>query len=138
VASIATVLCVWIVSGRWSLALSAGALDVGAKLFLYYGHERFWVWIRNKSMNNVTGADIAEALKIDLIHCSCTEERVLCSVHQTIAAALANRQYEVEESWKTAFADLSLGKHMGDSMREMRGWQALIALHDGDEETKNG
>lgn len=41
-ATLTTVSLVWVFSGRLDLAFSVGALEVLAKLFIYYFHERAW------------------------------------------------------------------------------------------------
>lgn len=41
-ATLTTVSLVWIFSGRLYLAFSVGALEIIAKLFIYYFHERAW------------------------------------------------------------------------------------------------
>ncbi len=45
VASIITVLLVFIFTGRWDISLGIGVVEVIAKLFFYYFHERIWNYI---------------------------------------------------------------------------------------------
>jgi uncharacterized membrane protein len=42
VATSATVLIAWYVTGDWTMGLEVGGIEVVAKMALYYFHERFW------------------------------------------------------------------------------------------------
>jgi len=42
IATLTTMVAVFIVSGEWLLALEVGAIEVTAKLLFYYLHERAW------------------------------------------------------------------------------------------------
>lgn len=42
VASTATVIIGWRVTGDWSVGIELGLIEVFAKMLLYYLHERFW------------------------------------------------------------------------------------------------
>ena len=42
VATSATVLIAWWVTGDWSVGLEVGAVEFVVKMVLYYLHERFW------------------------------------------------------------------------------------------------
>ena len=42
VATSATVIIAWSVTGDWSVGVQVGTVEFFAKLFLYYLHERFW------------------------------------------------------------------------------------------------
>ena len=42
VATSATVVIAWTVTGDWRVGLEVGAVEFFAKMFLYYLHERFW------------------------------------------------------------------------------------------------
>ena len=42
VASSATVLIAWWVTGDWSVGFEVGGIEFFAKLLLYYTHERVW------------------------------------------------------------------------------------------------
>jgi uncharacterized membrane protein len=42
VATSATVLIAWWVTGDWRVGLEVGSIELFAKLLLYYLHERFW------------------------------------------------------------------------------------------------
>lgn len=37
-----TIVISWILTGKISVALSIGSIEVFSKFFLYYGHERIW------------------------------------------------------------------------------------------------
>ena len=37
-----TIVISWILTGKLTLALSIGSVEVFTKLILYYGHERIW------------------------------------------------------------------------------------------------
>lgn len=41
-ATITTMVLVFVFTGEWKLSLGVGVLDVVIKLLLYYGHERIW------------------------------------------------------------------------------------------------
>ena len=45
-ATITTMLIVYLLTGHLALSLGVGALETVSKLFLYYGHERAWERIR--------------------------------------------------------------------------------------------
>ena len=56
IATLTTMVAVYIVSGEFVLALEVGAIEASAKLFLYYAHERAWIaipWGVKKTGNNV-------------------------------------------------------------------------------------
>jgi uncharacterized membrane protein len=42
IATVTTITITYVVSGDGSLAVKVGGIDIGAKLALYYGHERAW------------------------------------------------------------------------------------------------
>ncbi len=42
VATTATVLIAWWVTGDWRTGLEVGGIEFFVKMFLYYLHERFW------------------------------------------------------------------------------------------------
>ena len=42
VATTATVLIAWWVTGDWSVGIEVGTVEFFAKMLLYYLHERFW------------------------------------------------------------------------------------------------
>ena len=42
VATSATVVIAWTVTGDWRVGLEVGAVEFFAKMLLYYLHERFW------------------------------------------------------------------------------------------------
>ncbi len=42
VATSATVVIAWTVTGDWRVGVEVGAVEFFAKMFLYYLHERFW------------------------------------------------------------------------------------------------
>ena len=42
VATTATVVIAWSVTGDWRVGLEVGAVEFFAKMLLYYLHERFW------------------------------------------------------------------------------------------------
>ncbi|MDA3779981.1 MAG: DUF2061 domain-containing protein [Bacteroidales bacterium] len=42
VASVTTMVLVWVFSGNMTLALSVGILETISKMLLYYFHERAW------------------------------------------------------------------------------------------------
>ncbi len=42
VATSATVIIAWTVTGDWSVGVQVGTVEFFAKLLLYYLHERFW------------------------------------------------------------------------------------------------
>lgn len=46
VASATTMAIVYVLTGNLELVASVGALDVGAKIFFYYLHERGWGKVR--------------------------------------------------------------------------------------------
>ena len=53
-ASIATVLLFFAFTGKWKIALEAGAIEVILKLAMYYSHERAWnliTWGRLRQQN---------------------------------------------------------------------------------------
>jgi len=41
-ASVATAAIVWLLTRRWSLALTVGGFEAVVKTLLYYAHERVW------------------------------------------------------------------------------------------------
>jgi len=43
IASLTTVTIAWMVTGDTKLALEIGAIEVVAKIFIYYAHERIWL-----------------------------------------------------------------------------------------------
>jgi len=45
-ATIITIVIVFLFTGEIALALSVGAIEVIAKLIFYYFHERIWNWIQ--------------------------------------------------------------------------------------------
>lgn len=54
IATIATVIIVFIITGNLSLASVIGGMDMIIKLFLYYLHERAWgkiIWGKNLIIN---------------------------------------------------------------------------------------
>jgi adenylylsulfate kinase len=46
IASSTTMLLVWLFTGNLALVASVGALEIAAKLALYYTHERLWGAVR--------------------------------------------------------------------------------------------
>jgi uncharacterized membrane protein len=42
VATSATVVIAWWVTGDWRVGIEVGTVEFFAKMFLYYLHERFW------------------------------------------------------------------------------------------------
>ena len=47
----------WIITGKWDWALGIAGIEVITKMFLYYGHERFWAnisWLRPKEKEPYT------------------------------------------------------------------------------------
>lgn len=42
IATLTTMVLVFIATGEWALTLGVGALDVIFKLIFYFGHERMW------------------------------------------------------------------------------------------------
>lgn len=44
-ATLTTILLVYVATGEFKLAFSVGAVEVFAKMALYYGHERMWLHI---------------------------------------------------------------------------------------------
>ena len=42
VATSATVVIAWWVTGDWSVGVEVGTVELFAKMLLYYLHERFW------------------------------------------------------------------------------------------------
>lgn len=43
IATLTTIVAAFIITGAWDLALKVGAIEITAKLFLYYLHERAWL-----------------------------------------------------------------------------------------------
>ncbi len=41
-ATLTTGLLVWVFTGRWDVAFAVGAMEMLAKLLLYFVHERIW------------------------------------------------------------------------------------------------
>lgn len=41
-----TILIAWIISEKFTIAVSIGAFELATKTFLYYFHERLWNYIR--------------------------------------------------------------------------------------------
>ena len=57
-ASLTTVILVYIFTREWVLAFELGAIEVIAKLALYYGHERVWnviKWGRTRKTEGAVG-----------------------------------------------------------------------------------
>ena len=46
--TIDTIVISWILTGKLTLALSIGSIEIFTKLFLYYAHERLWNIIKWK------------------------------------------------------------------------------------------
>ncbi len=46
--TIDTIVISWILTGKLTLALSIGSIEIFTKLFLYYAHERLWNFIKWK------------------------------------------------------------------------------------------
>ena len=46
VATIDTFIITWWITGKLNWAISIAGIEVITKMFLYYGHERFWANIR--------------------------------------------------------------------------------------------
>jgi len=51
IATLTTVILVYVFTGEWTISLGIGVLEVIAKFILYYAHERGWnlvKWGKNK------------------------------------------------------------------------------------------
>ncbi|WMJ71819.1 DUF2061 domain-containing protein [Cytophagaceae bacterium ABcell3] len=46
--TIDTIVISFLISGKLSYAVSIGAVEVVTKIFLFYFHERIWIWSLNK------------------------------------------------------------------------------------------
>jgi uncharacterized membrane protein len=46
--TIDTIVISWILTGKLTLALSIGSIEIFTKLFLYYAHERIWNLVKWK------------------------------------------------------------------------------------------
>lgn len=45
-ATLTTMIISYFVTGSIAVALSIGSIEVVAKIFLYYFHERLWAWVQ--------------------------------------------------------------------------------------------
>lgn len=44
----------WYLTGRWQSGVILGTAEFGAKIFLYWFHERVWVWLERRVRDAVT------------------------------------------------------------------------------------
>ena len=63
-ATLTTTLIVFIFTGELALAIEIGAVEVTAKLLLYYLHERVWSWVTwGKPKHPLEGLNVTRELE---------------------------------------------------------------------------
>ena len=63
-ATLSTTLIVYIFTKELTLAVEIGLVEVTVKLFLYYGHERLWNWIKwGKPQHPLEGLQVTRDLE---------------------------------------------------------------------------
>lgn len=64
VASLDTLILVWIITGSLEAGATIGIIEIGTKIFIYYGHERLWDRVQVKLIKKVIAKVVPSSTEI--------------------------------------------------------------------------
>lgn len=64
VASLDTMLLVWLVTGSLETGAAIGIIEIVTKIFIYYGHERLWDKVKVKVIRKTLNKVLPDSTKV--------------------------------------------------------------------------